>query len=103
MPGAAATIQDIAETAGTHARDVGKAFDPARFGCQCPQAWQHRHRPRLAAGVMVDALQLIETGDKIAFFQPVRFLADADQPGGVDGTATQQSKGKDAKSKSDRQ
>ncbi|CAN5689218.1 hypothetical protein BH23CHL3_BH23CHL3_07200 [soil metagenome] len=37
-------------------------------------------------GVMVDALQLIETGDKVTLFQPMRFLADTDQPGGMHRT-----------------
>jgi len=36
---------------------------------------------------MVDALQLIETGDKIALFQPMRFLANADLTGSLYWTA----------------
>ena len=35
----------------------------------------------------MNALQLFETGHKIALFRTVRFLADAHQPGGVNRTA----------------
>jgi hypothetical protein len=86
VPGAAATGQHVAERSGLQAGYVHHRRSTARLCRQCPQPWQHGGCPRLAAGVMVDALQLIETGDKIALFQPVRFLANADQPGGMHRT-----------------